>query len=396
MKTEEGMLIVVIIVLLALLALSIFICWYRSRTISKRSDGKRLSGQPAPGSGAETQSRETSDKALSAALSGIQDGILILDTNQRVEFVNSAAERIFGAQPGTFDRLTFIEIVRDYEFDALLKKSISTGQQQSSTIRNRRRMQLFNVTVMPVQNGSRYVVIVTDMTERQHLEDIRRDLISNISHEFRTPISSIKLLSETLLDGAMKDPEVAQDFLKKIDLETRKLQQMTEELSVLAKVEGRGSVPDKGATDIQQLINHSVERMGTLAEKSGVSVGADIQPNLPLPVIDKDQIESVLVNLVHNAIKFTGRGGRITIAARKEMEFILVSVSDTGIGIPQEELPRVFERFYKVDKSRASEGSGLGLAISKHIISAHGGRIWAESTEGKGSTFYFTLLLATA
>ncbi|MGA2368578.1 MAG: ATP-binding protein [Dehalococcoidia bacterium] len=395
MNIEEGLLIAGIIVLLALLALSIFIFWYRFRAISKKTAVKRLSDQPASASSAETQSSKTSEEVLRAALSGIQDGILITGMNQQVEFINSAAERIFGRRPERVDGSTFIEIVRDYEFDALLKKSISTGRQQSSLIRNRRRMQLFNVTVMPVQNGSRYVVIVTDMTERQHLEDIRRDLISNISHEFRTPISSIKLIAETLLDGAMKEPEVAQDFLKKIDLETGKLQQMTEELSVLARVEGRESVPDKGATDIQQLTRHAVERLSTLAERSGISVGLDIQPGLPSPVIDRGQIESVLVNLIHNAIKFTGRGGRITIAARKEMDFILVSVSDTGIGIPQEELSRIFERFYKVDKSRAGEGSGLGLAISKHIISAHGGTIWVESSEGKGSTFYFTLPLAT-
>jgi len=165
---------------------------------------------------------------------------------------------------------------------------------------------------------------------------------------------------------------------------------------VLARVEGRETVPDKGAMDIHQLITHSIERMSALAEKSGVLIGVDIQPALPSPVTDKDQIESVLINLIHNAIKFTGGGGKITIGARKEMDSILVFVSDTGIGIPQDELVRVFERFYKVDKSRANEGSGLGLAISKHIISAHRGRIWAESIEGKGSTFYFTLPLATA
>ncbi|MHB8085612.1 MAG: sensor histidine kinase, partial [Dehalococcoidia bacterium] len=361
-----------------------------------KDGGKRMPGKPAPASSAEKQVGETSEQVLRAALSGVQDGILITDVNHIVEFMNSAAERLFGSWSGREDKPTFIEIVRDYEFEALLKKSISTIRQQNSLIRNRRTKQSFDVTVLPVQNGYKYVVIVTDITERQHLEDIRRDLISNISHEFRTPITSIKLLAETLSDGAMKDPEVAQDFLKKIDLETEKLRQMTEELSVLARIEDSRSATDKGATDIEQLISRSVERLSALAEKAGISVGVDIQPALPPPVIDSDQIESVLVNLIHNAVKFTGKGGRITIAASKEKDNILISVSDTGIGIPQEELPRIFERFYKVDKSRAGEGSGLGLAISKHIISAHGGRIWAESVEGKGSTFYFTLPTASA
>ncbi|MGA2159566.1 MAG: ATP-binding protein [Dehalococcoidia bacterium] len=396
MNTEEGLFITVIIGLIALLVLSIFLSWYRFRTLSKKAYGKPLSDQPASNSTAERQSSGISEEVLREALSGIQDGILILGNNLQVEFVNSAAERIFGSKAEMVNGSTFIEIVRDYEFDALIKKSVSTGQQQNSLIRNRNRKQLFNVNVVPVQNRFKYVVIVTDMTERQQLEDIRRDFISNISHEFRTPISSIILISETLLGGAMNDPKVARDFLKKIDIETRKLQQMTEELSVLARVESGGSVTDKGITDIQQLIRHSIERLSAMAEKSGVLIDLDLQSVLPSPIIDKDQIESVLVNLIHNAIKFTGRGGRIVIAARKEMDFILVSVSDTGIGIPQEELPRVFERFYKVDKSRAGEGSGLGLAISKHIISAHGGKIWAESTEGKGSTFFFTLPLSAS
>ncbi|MGA9048066.1 MAG: ATP-binding protein [Dehalococcoidia bacterium] len=395
MKTEEALLIIAVVVLFILLALSIFLSWYRLRIAGKKGGGKTIPGKPAPVSSVEKQVDETFEGVLRAALSGVQDGILITDINHSVEFMNSAAERLFGTRFGRVGGATFIEIVRDYEFDALLKKSVSTVRQQNSLIRNQRTKQSFDVTVLPVQNGYKYVVIVTDITEREHLEDIRRDLISNISHEFRTPITSIKLLAETLSDGAMKDPEVAQDFLKKIDFETEKLQQMTEELSVLARIEDKRSAPDKGASDMQLLISRSVERLSALAEKAGISVGIDIQPALPSPVIDSDQIESVLVNLIHNAVKFTGKGGRITIAARKEMDFILVSVSDTGIGIPQEELPRVFERFYKVDKSRTGEGSGLGLAISKHIISAHGGKIWVESIEGKGSTFFFTLPLAS-
>ncbi len=395
MMAEEGLLITAIIVLAILLVLSVFISWYRLRTIGKTQE-KLLAQQVAAATSAKTQSPETPENAYKVALSAIQDGILILGDNHRVELVNSAAERMFDLKPEKIRGATFIEVVRDYEFDALLRKSVLTGEQQISLIRNRRRKQVFNVTVLPVQDRTKHVVIVADMTERQRLEDIRRDLISNVSHEFRTPISSIKLLSETLLDGAMKDPKVAEDFLKKIDVETEKLEQMTQELSILARVEGRDATDNRGATDIHQLIKHSVERMRALAVKGGITMEIRVEPELPAPITDRDQIESVLVNLIHNAIKFTGSGGRIIVAAGKEEDSILVSIADTGIGISQEELTRVFERFYKVDKSRADEGTGLGLAISKHIISAHGGRIWVESTEGRGSTFYFTLPLATA
>ena len=167
------MLLAVIIGLLALLSLTIILSWYRFRSIRKKNDSKQLTGLPSA-LNTETQERDNSVRVLRAALSGIEEGVLILDTNQQVEFINDAAQRIFGSRPETINRQTFIEVVRDYEFDALLRKSISTGQQQNSLIRNRRKNQLFNVTVLPVQNGSSYIVIVTDMTERQHLEDIRR------------------------------------------------------------------------------------------------------------------------------------------------------------------------------------------------------------------------------
>ena len=197
------------------------------------------------------------------------------------------------------------------------------------------------------------------------------------------------------MQGAANDPKVSSDFLRKIDVESGKLEQMTNELNELSLIESGTLTMEKGAADIGRLVKQTVERLKAQAERKSIAIEINVEAGMPHPVIDRGGIESVLVNLIHNAIKYTASGGMISVAAAKDGDKILISVADTGFGIPEDELPRIFERFYKVDKSRNTEGSGLGLAISKHIIVSHGGRIWADSTEGKGSTFYFTLPLAS-
>ncbi|MCX6006634.1 MAG: ATP-binding protein [Chloroflexi bacterium] len=331
--------------------------------------------------------------AIKRALSEIDDGVLIISENNKVSYMNNAAMKLFDILPDKWDGQTFIEVVRDHECDALLKKSVNTGEPQLSLIRTHQMKQLLHVSVLPGEGNGSYVVIIKDLTERQRIEQIRKDLVSNIAHEFRTPIASIRLLAETLLQGAVNDPSVSADFLRKMDIESIKLQQMTDDLNQLSVIESDGLTAEKGVVDIGRLIGQTVERLRAQANRKGLSINVSIEPGMPAPVIDKAAIESVLMNLLHNAIKYSGPDGQITIKAVKDGNTLLVSIADTGIGIFAEELPRIFERFYKVDKSRNTEGSGLGLAISKHIIASHGGKIWVESVEGKGSTFYFTLPL---
>ena len=331
--------------------------------------------------------------SILAALSSIDDGVIIVSDDRRVEYMNKAAEKIFSPAQRNGEDLTFIEVVRDYECDALLRRCMETGDEQTELIRARQNNRLLNITIMPDKDNIHYMAVIKDLTERQHLENVRRDLITNISHEFRTPIASIKLLSETLIDGANRDQAISLDFLKKIEIEADKLTQMADDLRELAAIESKGSVLSKVTTDMERMIKQVILRLEAQARRKQIVLVTVIDAGLPRLVIDKDRVESVLVNLIHNAIKFTEPGGKITIGAGVENNDILVKVTDTGTGISADELPRIFERFYKVDKSRWTEGSGLGLAISKHVISAHGGRIWAESEEGKGSTFYFTLPL---
>ena len=331
---------------------------------------------------------------VACALTNIEDCVIIVSREMLIEYMNAAAEVVFKPMPEDNKPMAFIEMVRDYECDLLLRRCIETGQRQSAAIKLQQGKMLLQIIAVPDEKQQYYIVVMKDLTERQRLEDIRRDLIANISHEFRTPLASIKLLAETLSDGAVRDPQRAQDFLQKISVEADKLTYMTDELKELAIMERSGSTLCKDRTDIGQIIRNVTSRLKAQATVGGLKIETAIENGLPCSVVDSDRIERVLMNLVHNAIKFTDPGGRVTIKAALQGREILVSVQDTGHGIAQEDLPRIFERFYKADRSRSSEGSGLGLSISKHIITAHGGRIWAESEAGKGSTFYFTLPLA--
>ena len=332
-------------------------------------------------------------ESILAALASIDDGVMIISGARLVEYMNRAAESIFSPVPRNGEDVTFIEVVRDYECDSLLRRCMETGHEQSAVIRMHQNNKLLLITVVPDVAKQHYIAVMKDLTERQHLEDIRRDLISNISHEFRTPIASIKLLSETLIDNRGEGGEIRQDFLRKIAVEADKLTQMTDDMNELAAIEKDGSVLNKGTTDVKRMIGQVVQRLEAQAGRKHLDIIVEVDAQLPGVLIDKNRVESVLMNLIHNAIKFTGQGGRITVRAVTDDNCILVSVADTGKGIPPGEVSRIFERFYKVDKSRGGEGSGLGLSISKTIINAHGGKIWVESDEGKGSVFYFTLPL---
>jgi len=374
---------------------AIYLLGYRfTRKRVRKTPGKpTLSDSHTPTSVDDEPS--VSANAIKHALSEVDDGVIIIRGSYQVGYINNAAMNIFGIVPDKWHGLTFIEIVRDHECNELLRKCMDTGQQQAALVRTRQKKQVLGIAVFPGREEDSYVVIVKDLTERQKIEQIRRDLVSNVAHEFRTPIASIRLLAETLQQGALNDPEVSVDFLRKIDVESARLQRMTDDLNQLSVIESDGLTSEKGAVDMERLVKQAVERLRAQADRKGISIILNIEPSMPRPAIDENGIESVLMNLVHNAIKYTDTAGRITINARKDKGAILVSVTDTGIGISADELPRIFERFYKVDRSRNTEGSGLGLAISKHIITSHGGKIWAESTEGKGSTFYFSLPLTS-
>jgi len=331
---------------------------------------------------------------MTAVVSTMGDGVIIVDSESRVNMVNKAAEAMFRLSKNESLGNTFIEVVHDHELAEVLRKCLKTGEQQTGLVETESGKQFLRVIATPLWSGS--LVLLQDLTQIRRLETVRRDFISNISHELRTPITSLKILTETIQGGAIEDRAVARDFLNKINAETDRLAQMVDALAELSHIES-GEVSLKLEPVVMGEIAQQVaERLRAQVDRAGLNLEVNIPLDLPRALADKERMEQVLVNLLHNAIKFTSPGGRISISAKTEGDNIQVSVADTGVGITANDLPRVFERFYKADKARAGGGTGLGLAIAKHIVEAHSGSIWAESIEGKGSIFTFTLPTATS
>jgi two-component system phosphate regulon sensor histidine kinase PhoR len=331
---------------------------------------------------------------MATILSNIDDAILMVDGDSKITTMNRTAENIFQISEKKALGHTFIEIVRDHELNELLQRCLSTRKQQTGAVEIKLKKQFLSTIATPLPGDGGCLVHIQDLTELRRLEMIRQDFISNISHELRTPIASVKALAETLNEGAIEDPSVAKDFSSRINVEVDKLAQMVQELGELSRIESGEAPLQKKPVNIAGAIEHAVDRLRAQADRAGLNLDFVIPSTLPKVMADEARVEQVLVNIIHNAIKFTPSGGRISISAKARDNDILVSVSDTGVGIPADDLPRIFERFYKADKSRSGGGTGLGLAIAKHIVEAHGGRIWAESMEGRGSTFNFTLPLA--
>jgi two-component system phosphate regulon sensor histidine kinase PhoR len=230
-----------------------------------------------------------------------------------------------------------------------------------------------------------------DLTDVKRVEDVRRDFAANVSHELRTPLAAIKSVIETLQGGAMEDPAVALDFLKRADGEVDRLVQMVEELLDLSRIESGELEVRKETVDVGETATAAVERLRPNAHRAGISLTVDVAPGLPSVTGDRVTLERAVINLVHNAIKFTEAGGSVDVLVRPVDGGVEVAVQDTGAGIEPQDLPRVFERFYKADRARRAGGTGLGLAVVKHTVEAHGGRVSVESTLGSGSTFRFWL-----
>ena len=204
-------------------------------------------------------------------------------------------------------------------------------------------------------------------------------------------MASLKALTETLQDGALSDPEAGPRFLNRIVTEVDALTQMTQELLDLSRIESGQVELNLASISPKELLLSASDRMKLQAERASLSLHVECPNDLPNVRADQARLEQVLVNLIHNAVKFTRPGGEITLLAESIDGGVRFGVKDTGIGIPSDDVSRIFERFYRVDKSRAGGGTGLGLSIARHIVEAHRGKIWVDSLEGQGSTFYFTI-----
>ena len=326
---------------------------------------------------------------LATVLAQLTDGVLIADAEGRVQLANPAAGSLFGI--GSPTGQTVAQVVRNHQLIEAWKRCQKTRQVEVETVELPSRKLMLQLTVIPDEHEGGSLLLAQDMTQVRKLEMVRRDFISNVSHELRTPLASLKALTETLQSGALLDLEAGPRFLERIHTEVDALTQMTQELLDLSRIESGQVQLNYESLSPRKLIHSAAERMKAQIERARLKLDVECEDSLPNIMADRNRLEQVLVNLIHNAVKFNKPGGSIRLGVETTPGGVRCAVRDTGSGIPAESLTRIFERFYRVDSSRTGSGTGLGLSISKHIIEAHGGKIWAESDEGRGSSFFFEI-----
>ena len=337
--------------------------------------------------------RRRLDIAQLADLTGV--GTLLVDEDGRIGFANTAAHVFLDRVPGDIIGRTPIEAFVDGRIEEIVADALRGGAASGELTPFE--LQGPTLVVRARRSPLRGVwVVLEDVTELRRLQQIRAEFIDNLSHELRTPLSIVSLLAETLSREAEHAgdavPARMRERIAKIEVETGHLVQMVTELLDLSRIESGAAVVHLDQVDLGRLATTSTERLRLFAERQGVALRIEAPGDLPPVRGDEARLGQVLVNLVHNAVKFSPNGGAVTVRVQASDGEVVTSVEDHGVGIPRAALARVFERFYKVDRARVrGGGTGLGLAIARHVIEQHGGRIWVESEEGRGSTFSFAL-----
>ncbi len=340
----------------------------------------------------QADKRQRERDRLLGVITNMSDGVLILSKTGKVRLINPAAEALLNIKQVALEDATFAQVARDHRLIEIWRRCREMQEEQIETV-ELDASHFLRIIITPFFTGAArgYLVVMQDLTRLRRLQTIRQDFVSNVSHELRTPLASLKAVVETLRDSALDDPTAARRFLDSIENEVERLTLMVEELLELSRIES-GSVPLRlRPTQVMDFVQPAVERMEPLTSRAGIQLQIKLPPDLPLLLGDETRLQQVVTNLVHNAVKFTPEAGCIVISAADCGEEVAISVQDTGIGIANDDIPRIFERFYKVDRARAGGGTGLGLAITKHVVQAHSGRIWVDSTVGHGTTFHFTL-----
>lgn len=332
---------------------------------------------------------ESERSRLATVLDQITDGVLIADASGIIQFANPAAGRLFQFRNPLNHSIA--EVVRNHQLVEAWRRCQQTRQIQSESVEVPTRHQYLQLVVIPDRHSSGSLLLAQDLTRLRRLETVRQDFVSNISHELRTPIASLKALADTLQEGALEDPPAARRFLDQMQIEADALTQMVQELLELSRIESGQFALQRSPVEACALLQTAAQRMQVQAERAHVTLRVECPGDLPRVHVDPQRLEQVLVNLIHNAVKFTRPGGEVILQADAVEGSVQFAVRDTGIGISEEHVSRIFERFYRVDRSRTGSGTGLGLSIARHIVEAHGGKIWAESIEGQGSTFYLLI-----
>lgn len=330
-----------------------------------------------------------------AGLLGV--GVLRFDDDLRVRFANPAACTFLGREAGGLESRSALEAFADHEVEALLLSARERGAAGGEVRPHGDHGRALLIRAQRSPWGGLWVA-VDDVTNLRRLERIRTEFVDNLSHELRTPLTSVRLLTETLardLDDLVV-PDRVRDRVARIDVETGHLVQMVSELLELSRIEAGGQRLYLDVVDMAEVVRASCERLRLFAERQGIRVEVRTAAGLPLVRGDAERLGQVLLNLIHNALKFSPSGSTVTVSAEAGADVVTVSVADQGPGIARQDQARIFERFYKVDRARVRGmgGTGLGLAIARHIVEDHAGRLELDSEEGRGATFRFSLPIA--
>jgi two-component system phosphate regulon sensor histidine kinase PhoR len=339
----------------------------------------------------------TEERNLSSAILGsMVEGVAVVNGAERLVFANHSFAEILELHALPQSGSALVEVVRQTEMiEAVRKVLAGEPRVESEIVTGTVRQHFFAATVAAVRAGetSGAVVVLHDITELRKLERVRRDFVANVSHEFRTPLTAIQGFAETLLAGAMNDPQNRERFLGIIVEHSRRLARLTEDLLMLSKMDADRLELEIRRVSVAQLIESCIETSRHRAAEKEIAISVKPFNGVPDVAGDRRRLAEVLQNLLDNATQYTLARGQIAVSAKTHDAEVVFTVADTGIGIPKADQPRIFERFYRVDAARSREagGTGLGLSIAKHIVEVHGGSIWVESEVGRGSRFHFSV-----
>lgn len=345
----------------------------------------------------------TKDKQeLEAILGSMAEGVMVIGKDEKIVLVNSPITKTFDLRTKDAVGKPYWEVIRNEEINSILRETIRNKQSMRKEVHifspediyfNVQTSVIMNPVISNgVHNSSEVLgalAVFHNITELIKIDKMRKEFTANVSHELKTPLTSIKGFVETLLDGAVDDKQKSKEYLNIIKTHTDRLEYLLNDLLSLARIESREIKMEMSNVRIQNMINKVTALYKNKLHEKQLILANDIPEDIPSIYVDEAKMEQVFSNLLDNAIKFTPNNGKINIKAGEEKDFIKIDFKDTGIGIPKEHIPRIFERFYTVDKARSRElgGTGLGLSIVKHIIEAHGGKITVESAMGTGSIF---------
>ncbi|MET3318007.1 UNVERIFIED_ORG: two-component system sensor histidine kinase VicK [Peribacillus simplex] len=340
-------------------------------------------------------STEGERRKLSSVLANMTDGVISTDRRGRVNLINEPAAQLLNVSHETVMNQPIIEVLgleEEYKFEDLLEERESVILDYSK--KDRPFILRGNFSVIQKETGfvNGLITVLHDITEQEKIEGERREFVANVSHELRTPLTTMRSYLEALAEGAWKDEEIAPSFLSVTQNETERMIRLVNDLLQLSKMDSKDYRLKTGWVNFNKFYDHIIDRF-EMTKNDDITFKRDLPKEAYFVDIDEDKITQVLYNVISNSLKYSPEGGQVTFRVRASDGFIVVSITDQGVGIPKNVIDKIFDRFYRVDKARARNlgGTGLGLAIAKEMVVAHGGKIWAESVDGKGTTVFFTL-----